>query len=105
MQRGHWELDPSEIKLCKRADGMFWQLGMGAFGTVYKAIWADVQAVAVRKLLPIDSSASGPFFEEVARVKAIGSDPNVVEFFGACMSTSPMLVLEFMEVRALQCRH
>ena len=40
-------LPPTELEICKRADGSLWQLGAGGFGRVYKAMRFGYTPVAV----------------------------------------------------------
>ena len=44
-----WAISPEEITVCRRPDGSEWELGSGAYGRVFRAMWCE-QAVAVKKV-------------------------------------------------------
>ncbi|KAK9807895.1 hypothetical protein WJX72_012418 [[Myrmecia] bisecta] len=94
-----WEIGPNEeIQICKRADGRLWELGVGSFGKVYKAIKGGVQEVAVKTLHRIDSKMEADFIREIAMMKFVSRDRNMVQFYGACVQPNNlMLVLEYMQ--------
>eukprot|EP00741_Cyanophora_paradoxa_P017305 tig00020961_g16715.t1 len=88
--REPWEIDPSTITLSRS--------GRGGFGIVHKARWAG-QKVAVKKL--VNSAAMNAEtreeFKQEARLLSVLRHPNIINFFGACVSDpqNMMIVTEY----------
>lgn len=94
----HWSIQPEEVVICRRPDGTYWQLGSGAFGTVYKGLYYGSTPVAVKVLHRVDDARRTVDFQrEVTLLKEL-RDRNVVRFLGACLDgPAAMLVTEYME--------
>lgn len=93
-----WEIQESEIEICKRPDGSLWHLGAGSYGQVFKAMRSGSQPVAV-KVFPSDATEIqlADFQKEVVILKSC-RDRNIVQFLGACVTdTQTCLVTEYME--------
>uniref|UniRef100_A0A5S6QD49 receptor protein-tyrosine kinase n=1 Tax=Trichuris muris TaxID=70415 RepID=A0A5S6QD49_TRIMR len=75
-------------------------LGYGAFGTVYKGIWAPEKEkvkipVAIKVLHEANASAQQETLEE-ARIMASMSHPHLVQLIGVCIGQQMMLVTPLM---------
>lgn len=96
-----WSIKPEEVEVCRRPDGTLWQLGAGAFGTVYKGLYHGVHSVAIKFLHRFrDQKHNEAFVREVTLLKAL-RDRNIVQFLGACLDGpegTAMLVTELMEL-------
>lgn len=96
-----WKISPDEIEVCRRPDGSWWQLGTGAFGTVYKGLYHGVHDVAVKVLHRLEDKCHSDAFErEVMLLKALRHH-NVVQFLGAALNGpqgTALLVTELMEL-------
>lgn len=92
-----WLMHSSELEFMKRSNGSDWELGSGSFGTVYKAMRAGVQPVAVKVLRDPTEKQLSAFAREVSILQGL-RDHNVVQFLGVCYSKGRvMLVTEFMQ--------
>ncbi|KAK9816754.1 hypothetical protein WJX72_004692 [[Myrmecia] bisecta] len=99
-----FEISPDDIRICTRPDGSEWELGVGQFGRVTKAIKNDVQVVAVvavktlRTSSLVDAGHQEDFLREIAMMKFVSRDRNIVQYYGACIQCERlMLVTEYME--------
>lgn len=93
-----WEIDMTDIKIVKRADGSDWELGTGNFGKVMRGVRNDVQPVAIKTMFRRDLAMEEAFIREIAMMKYISRDRNIVQFYGACIQTNNLLlVAELME--------
>lgn len=94
-----WSIKPEEVDICRRQDNTWWQLGTGAYGTVYRGKLRDNEDVAVKVLHRFeDSRYSSEFRKEITLLKALNYR-HVVRFLGACLDgPSAMLVTELMEL-------
>ena len=71
------------------------KLGEGGFGVVYKGTWR-VTDVAIKELLPnLTEEAIEEFEAEAQTMKRLRS-PNIVQFFGYCVSPKYCIVMEYM---------
>ncbi|KAL0051196.1 hypothetical protein WJX82_003584 [Trebouxia sp. C0006] len=69
-----------------------------AYGIVYKAIRNGVQEVAIKILAAADDQQLHAFKKEIAVLRSLSYDRNLVQFYGACLEREhAMLVLEYME--------
>eukprot|EP00884_Botryococcus_braunii_P012256 jgi/Botrbrau1/21030/Bobra.0144s0042.1 len=93
-----WELDPNDITICTHDDGKDWLLGKGGGGMVFKGLRCGVQDVAVKIMVKISPADLRQFHKEVAILKNLSFDKNIVQFYGACVGgPCPLLILEYME--------
>mmetsp|Transcript_3518 Transcript_3518/g.10219 ORF Transcript_3518/g.10219 Transcript_3518/m.10219 type:complete len:508 (+) Transcript_3518:246-1769(+) len=93
-----WEIDMSDIKIVKRKNGEDWELGSGNFGKVMRGIRGDVQPVAIKSTFKRDRQMEDAFIREIAMMKYVSRDRNIVQFYGACVQTNNLLlVAELME--------
>lgn len=96
-----WKITPDEVEVCRRPDGSWWQLGTGAFGTVYKGLYHSVHSVAIKVLHRLEDQCHSDAFErEVMLLKAL-RHRNVVQFLGAALNGpqgTALLVTELMEL-------
>ncbi|GAB4813247.1 hypothetical protein N2152v2_000293 [Parachlorella kessleri] len=104
-------IEPAKIQILRRPSGQPWRLGGGAFGQVYKALYDDVQVVAVKVLNGMSDPKQLEAFLREGRILRDCRDRNIVQFVGAAFDPScdqAMLVTEFMEAgdlwRALKWR-
>lgn len=106
-----WSIQPEDVEVCRRPDGSWWQLGTGAFGTVYKGLYRSTHSVAIKVLHRLEEPRhTDAFAREVSLLKTL-RDRHVVQFLGACINGpqgTAMLVTELMELgdlwRALPAR-
>jgi hypothetical protein len=106
-----WAIQPEDVEVCRRPDGTWWQLGTGAFGTVYKGLYCNQDSVAIKVLHRLEEPRhTEAFAREVALLKTL-RDRHIVQFLGACLNGpqgTAMLVTELMELgdlwRALPAR-
>lgn len=93
-----WEIDMSDIKVVKRKDGEDWELGAGNFGRVLRGIRGDVQPVAIKTTFKRNKQMEDAFIREIAMMKYVSRDRNIVQFYGACVQTQCLLLVsELME--------
>ncbi|BBN15156.1 hypothetical protein MPTK1_6g17510 [Marchantia polymorpha subsp. ruderalis] len=72
------------------------ELGRGAFGAVYKAVFADGTILAVKRLYPTDQNVID-FFKEMVLISGI-KHTNLIQLRGCCVREKErMLVYEFAE--------
>jgi hypothetical protein len=106
-----WALQPEDVEVCRRPDGSWWQLGTGAFGTVYRGLYCGKDNVAIKVLHRLEEPRHiEAFSREVALLKTL-LDRHIVQFIGACLNGpqgTAMLITELMELgdlwRALPAR-
>jgi len=104
-------IQPEDVEVCRRPDGSWWQLGTGAFGTVYKGLYCGKDSVAIKVLHRLEEPRhTEAFAREVALLKTL-RDRHIVQFIGACLNGpqgTAMLITELMELgdlwRALPAR-
>lgn len=93
-----WEIDMTDIKVVKRKDGEDWELGAGNFGRVLRGIRGDVQPVAIKTTFKRNKQMEDAFIREIAMMKYVSRDRNIVQFYGACVQTQCLLLVsELME--------
>lgn len=93
-----WEIDMADIKIVKRKNGEDWELGAGNFGKVLRGLRGDVQPVAIKTTFKRDKQMEDAFVREIAMMKYVSRDRNIVQFYGACVQTSALLMVsELME--------
>lgn len=93
------EIDPTEIEFCLDADGNQVVLGEGAFGRVYKGLRRGVHEVAIKQVGNLsDPQLIRQFRKEIAILGRVSFQPNIVNFYGACLRdpTNIMLIMENM---------
>mmetsp|Transcript_12482 Transcript_12482/g.37497 ORF Transcript_12482/g.37497 Transcript_12482/m.37497 type:complete len:888 (-) Transcript_12482:561-3224(-) len=87
-----------EVALCTDADGRPVVLGRGSWGHIYLATRWGTQEVAVKVIdrEGHDSSWLGLLRREVAMLRRISFDRNIVQFYGACLEGDhAMLIMEY----------
>ncbi len=79
----------SDLKLGKK-------LGQGGFGVVYQGIWRMTD-VAIKELIPerLTPESSEEFEVEAQTMKNL-RHPNIVQFYGFCVSPKYCIVMEYM---------
>lgn len=93
-----WELMPSDVEICKKADGSLWKLGKGGFGEVFKGLKDSVDEVAV-KVIRIQNSpiAKEQFKREIDIISKL-RHRHILQFYGACVQPSSLyMVTELMQ--------
>ena len=94
-----WELEASDVILCKRKDGQLWRLGKGGFGEVFKGVKDSIDEVAVKKI-PIEHyhrSAIEQFKQEIDMISKL-RHRHIVQFYGACIQPQNCyMVTELMD--------
>lgn len=93
-----WELLPSDVDICKRADGTLWRLGKGGFGEVFKGLKDSVDEVAV-KVIRIQSTpvAIEQFKQEIDIISKL-RHRHILQFYGACIQPNCLyMVTELMQ--------
>jgi len=92
----------SSSSLSQERDDISWSslellevVGSGAFGQVWKALWAD-QTVAVKRLHTIDPEPVAMFIKEMSLMCKL-EHPNVIQYLG-CSSKNPFIfmVMQFL---------
>lgn len=93
-----WELDPTEVSLCKKADGSLWRLGKGGFGEVFKGLRDGADEVAV-KIIRLTSCSPKTIMQFKAEIDLISKlrHRHIVQFYGACIQPQNLyMVTELM---------
>eukprot|EP00884_Botryococcus_braunii_P009691 jgi/Botrbrau1/18723/Bobra.0386s0046.1 len=93
-----WELDPRDIRISKKPDGSEIVLGQGSFGRVVLGK-RGVQDVAIKVTLKQnDERLMQNFVREIAIMRYLSRDRNIVQFYGAVVRPPHelWLVLEYM---------
>lgn len=93
-----WELNPTEVTLCKRESGSLWSLGKGGFGEVFKGLRDGVDEVAV-KVIRISSCTPSVVEQFKAEIDLISKlrHRHIVQFYGACVQPQNLyMVTELM---------
>jgi serine/threonine protein kinase len=96
--RYDWELQSSDVAICKRSDGRPWSLGKGGFGEVFKALRDGVDEVAV-KIIRISNCTPKVVAQFKAEIDLISKlrHRNIVQFYGACIQPQDLyMVTELM---------
>ena len=94
-----WELESSDVVLCKRKDGELWSLGKGGFGVVFKGLQNSVDEVAVKRisLENYHPTAVEQFKREIDLISKL-RHRHIVQFYGACIQpTNCYMVTELMD--------
>lgn len=106
-----WSARPEDVEVCRRPDGSWWQLGVGAFGTVYKGLFRGYINVAIKVLHRLDEPRHSDSFAKEVQLMVELQHANIVQFMGACLNGpqgTAMLITELMELgdlwRALPAR-
>jgi hypothetical protein len=106
-----WSIRPEDVEVCRRPDGSWWQLGVGAFGTVYKGLFRGYINVAIKVLHRLDEPRHSDSFAKEVQLMVELQHANIVQFMGACLNGpqgTAMLITELMELgdlwRALPAR-
>mmetsp|Transcript_2752 Transcript_2752/g.8109 ORF Transcript_2752/g.8109 Transcript_2752/m.8109 type:complete len:738 (-) Transcript_2752:958-3171(-) len=91
-----------DIEICKNEDGSYNMLGEGGYGRVFRGIRGGVQDIAIKQLMHAETEKGQQrehFMSEVALLKGLNYDRNIVQFYGVCLEEGeqPMLVCELME--------
>jgi len=87
-----WEIDYTELEILK-------EVGQGAFGVVYAAIWRNAECVVKKMNSNItDQQEIDNFLKEATIMKNLRPHPNVCKLFGVCTkpSTPFAIVIERM---------
>ena len=93
-----WELEATDVVLCRKPDGSYWRLGKGGFGEVYKGLRDSVDEVAV-KIIRLQSSSPSMINLFKAEIDLISKlrHRNIVQFYGACIQPQNLyMVTELM---------
>lgn len=93
-----WELQPTEVSLCKKGDGSLWSLGSGGFGEVFKGQRDGVDEVAVKrmKITNCTPSVIAQFKTEIDLISKL-RHRHIVQFYGACVQPPNLsMVTELM---------
>lgn len=94
-----WELLPSDVEVCLKADGAYWRLGKGGFGEVFKGIKDGLDEVAI-KVIQIQSSglvAITQFKQEIDMISKL-RHRHIIQFYGACIQPNSLyMVTELMQ--------
>jgi len=93
------EIDPVEIEFCRDSSGKRIVLGEGAFGRVYKGLRRGVHEVAIKQLGNLnDPQLIRQFRKEITILGRVSFQPNIVNFYGACLRdpANIMLIMELM---------
>ncbi|KAK9836929.1 hypothetical protein WJX81_000389 [Elliptochloris bilobata] len=91
-----WFIRPEDVVICKDPRGNDWQLGSGAYGSVYKGMLQGSTPVAVKFVRGHSPKEQARFRNEVGILKSL-RHTNIVQFLGA--SSNPgqiMLVTEYL---------
>lgn len=93
-----WELQSSDVAICRRSDGTPWSLGKGGFGEVFKGLRDGVDEVAV-KVIRISNCTPTVIAQFKAEIDLISKlrHRNIVQFYGACIHPQDLyMVTELM---------
>ena len=93
-----WELQPTEVALCRKGDGSPWSLGSGGFGEVFKGLRDGVDEVAVKrmKISNCTPSVIAQFKAEIDLISKL-RHRHIVQFYGACIQPPHLsMVTELM---------
>jgi serine/threonine protein kinase len=73
-------------------------LGQGGFGIVYQGTWHYSEVAIKETLLPLEQLSSEAKKEFAAEVQVMASlrNPNIVQFYGYCLSPRYCIVMEYM---------
>lgn len=98
-KRYDWELEPSDVILCKRRNGELWRLGKGGFGEVFKGVKDAIDEVAVKRI-PLENnhcSVIEQFKKEIDMISKL-RHRHIVQFYGACIQPQHCyMVTELMD--------
>ena len=94
-----WELDASDVDLCKKPDGSLWRLGTGGFGDVFKGTRDGIDQVAVKviRLHSCSPSVVTQFKMEIDLISKL-RHRHILQFYGACIQPKNLyMVTELMD--------
>ncbi len=94
-----WELLPSDVEICLKADGTYWKLGKGGFGEVFKGIKDGIDEVAVKviRLQASSFTAVAQFKQEIDMISKL-RHRHILQFYGACVQPNCLyMVTELMQ--------
>ena len=93
-----WELQPSDVEICKKADGSLWKLGKGGFGEVFKGLKDSVDEVAVKVIRIQTSSVAIELFKREIDIISKLRHRHILQFYGACIQPNCLyMVTELMQ--------
>jgi serine/threonine protein kinase len=94
VQRGHWEVQPEEIKLGSK-------IGEGANANIYRASFREQNCVAkmLKSGVSINTQAYKDLIMELEILTTVTAHPNVVQFLGASIRTpeKPVVLEEYVD--------
>src|SRR5665213_3043395 len=89
MLRQSTTINHAELKLGK-------ELGRGGFGVVYQGTWRHTDVAVKQLLMDKISPEAAEEFETESQIMAQLRFPNIVQFYGFCMSPTYCIVMEYM---------
>lgn len=93
-----WELQPSDVEICKKANGSLWRLGKGGFGEVFKGLKDSVDEVAVKVIRIQTSSVAIELFKREIDIISKLRHRHILQFYGACIQPNCLyMVTELMQ--------